>query len=109
MPLEAPVIKTERLELDRDSVISLVASRAETVGRTGAAVLGTPASHSLAPGTKRAWLELGAHQSNHFSFRQAELELDGLERGAIFPGHFYNSRYLADSKIQLAIGPEGQR
>ena len=99
MPLDAPVIKTLGLEWDRDAVISLVASRAETIGWTGAAVLGAPASHSFTPGTKRAWLELGAHQSDHRSFRQAELEFNGLKGGAIFPGHFDHAIDVLKSEL----------
>jgi len=103
MPLEAPVINTLRLEADLDVVISLVACRTEAVGLAGAAVLGTPAAHTLAPGAEGTGAELGAHQGNHISFREPELKFDRLKGGAIFPGHFDHSIDLPGRELVSQI------
>jgi hypothetical protein len=40
------------------------------------------------PQVEAASLQFTAHDGNDFRFGQVELELNGLERGAIFPSHF---------------------
>jgi hypothetical protein len=53
-------------------------------------MLGAPALYPSSPPFKRRRLELLPHKGDDFLFRQTKLQFNGLKRGAIFPGHFYD-------------------
>jgi hypothetical protein len=52
-------------------------------------VFGGPALHPLAPSAKTGRLQMLTHAFNHCRFGEPKLNEKGLERGAVFPGHFY--------------------
>lgn len=43
------------------------------------------------PAPKTGWFQMAAHELFHFALRQTELQLDGIKRRAILPGHFNNA------------------
>ena len=51
------------------------------------AVFGTAPCNALAPHFKARSLHVFAHQSDDVRFAQAELDRNGIERRAVFPGH----------------------
>lgn len=55
---------------------------------TERAVLGGSALYAGAPHAPGAWFHFSAHERNHLSFLEAKLQQNGIERRAIFPGHF---------------------
>ncbi len=42
---------------------------------------------SLSPHPERGGFHFGSHQMDYLPWSQAELTLDGIEAGPIFPGH----------------------
>ena len=57
-------------------------------------MLGLSARHPLSPQSKRAGLQLPAHDLNDGGFIQAIVGLDSLKGGAILPGHLNDSRKI---------------
>jgi hypothetical protein len=50
--------------------------------------------HPFAPAVEAVSFQFNTHQRNHFSFCNAKLMEDGFKRGAVFPGHFYDSIFI---------------
>jgi hypothetical protein len=53
---------------------------------------------SLAPHAKRGSLHFGPHQVDNLSRCEAELSLDCIESGPIFPGHLNHPIYVGGRK-----------
>ena len=60
--------------------------------RTKMEVFGFSAADSFAPGSERAWIQLGPHDPNDGGLVSAKIGFDGLKRGAILPRHLNDSR-----------------
>lgn len=85
MPSDLP----QHGQSSNDLVVTLLITRFKPCDLTVAQgqVFGFSTSHSLAPQREAGTLHGLAHQLNHFCFRYAELDRDGIESGAIFPRH----------------------
>lgn len=47
--------------------------------------------HALTPHAKRRWFHVAPHQVDDGRLIQAELDLYGFKRSAVFPRHFYDA------------------
>jgi hypothetical protein len=54
-------------------------------------LLTNPTINALSPQIKTTALKIPAHEFNNLSLRHAKLKVNGLKRGTVFPGHFYDS------------------
>jgi len=64
---------------------------AQKNGATQNRVFGGAPGGALSPHAERGRLHMPAHQRDDTGLIESELRLNGLERGAVFPGHFHNT------------------
>ena len=57
-------------------------------------VLGHTTLHALSPHPERGCFHLRTHQRHDRRLVQAELQLNGFKRCAVFPGHLHNTRNI---------------
>ena len=78
----------------RFSLPLMVAAGAEARRPTGHPVLRSTSAHALAPHPERGGFERMAHDGDYLRFADAELSLNGLKGGAVFPGHFDDTAHV---------------
>jgi hypothetical protein len=66
-------------------------------------VLGFASADPGPPHSKTGALHLPPHEGYDLCLRQAELQLNGLKRGAVFPCHFYDAVYVLLRHIEVVL------
>jgi hypothetical protein len=94
-----------RNPIPRNKPLARATEAAVGVGVFGAEgfVLGAAALHAPSPAPPTAGLQLAPHQRDDLRFAQAELRLDGIEGGAVFPRHFYYAVDVLRTQVVVHI------
>lgn len=66
-------------------------------------MFGLPAADPLTPHIERAQFQLPTHKLNDLRLIESILGLNDLERGSVFPGHFYNATDIVTRQFFVGL------